>query len=124
MDGPIWGNVCQVGDLLNTLQNSTTPRSGPFPGFFPSIFPRYVAALTDTESVTDYYLSTVELLALCKCAKQNVIIVRRLDDDLEYDRHYIADPAQPIVITSIIANNVSVVRSHFERVMSVADMRR
>ena len=47
--------------------------------------------------------------------------MRRLDNDLEYERHYIADPAQPVVITSIIANNAGVVRSHFERVMSVAD---
>ena len=48
--------------------------------------------------------------------------MRRLENDLEYERHYIADPAQPVVITSIIANNVGAVRSHFERVMSVADV--
>ena len=48
--------------------------------------------------------------------------MRRLGNDLEYERHYIADPAQPVVITSIIANNVGAVRSHFERVMSVADV--
>ena len=48
--------------------------------------------------------------------------MRRLDNHLEYERHYIADPARPVVITSIIANNVGAVRSHFERVMSVADV--
>ena len=97
-------------------------RSGPFAGFLESIFSSYVSALTDTDQGTNYYLSTAELLALCKCAKQNVIILRRLGNDLEYERHYIADPAQPVVITSIIANNVGAVRSHFERVRSVADV--
>ena len=33
MDGPLWGNVVQVADLLNELQNSNKPRSGPFEGF-------------------------------------------------------------------------------------------
>ena len=121
MDGPMWENVCQVADLLNELQNSSSPRSGPFHGFFESIYSSYVAAVTDADNGTNYYLSTVELLALCKRAKQNVIIVRRFNNELEYERHYIADPAQPVVITSIIANNADVVRSHFERVMSVAD---
>ena len=122
LDGPMWGDVCQLGDLLNELQNSTSPRSGPYPGFFESIFPSYVVALTDIEKRTNYYLSTVELLALCKSAKQNVITVRRINNNLEYERHYIADPEALVVITSIIGNNVGAVRSHFERVMSVADV--
>ena len=122
LDVPMWGDVCQVGDLLNELQSSVSPRSGPYGGFFESIFPSYVAALTDIDKRTNYYLSTVELLALCKCAKQNVIIVRRINNNLEYERHYIADPEAPVVITSIIGNNVGAVRSHFERVMSVADV--
>ena len=33
LDGPMWGDVCQVADLLNELQNCSCPRSGPFPGF-------------------------------------------------------------------------------------------
>ena len=78
LDGHWWGNVCQVADLLNELQNCSRPRSGPFSGFFESVFPSYLGALTDSENGTNYYLSTVELLALCICAKQNVIIVRRI----------------------------------------------
>ena len=84
MDGPLWENVVQLADLLNELQNSNKPRSGPFEGFFASIYSSYIAALTAADNERDYYLSTLELLALCNCRKQNVVIVRRLDNQLHY----------------------------------------
>ena len=122
LEGPVWGDVCRVADLLNILRSSGEPRSGPLPGLLRNLFPSYVSAITDMGA--NYYLCTVEILALCKCAGQNVIIVRRLGNALEYDRHFIADPTRPVVLTSIITNNVGAVRSHFERVISVADVRR
>ena len=123
--GSHWGDICRVADLLNELQNSTIPRSGPFPGFFRSLFPIYVDALSDTESRTNYYLSTVELITLCRCAITNVVIVRRFSDyRLECERHSVTDPTRGVVITSIISNNVGAVESHYERVMSVRDLRR
>ena len=123
--GPHWADICRVADLLNELQDCCVPRSGPFPGFFGTFFPSYVAALSDKESPTDYYLSTVELIALCKCTNRNVIIVRRFaDEHLEYERHSITDPTRPTVVTSIISNNIGAVRSHFERVMTVTDLSR
>ena len=47
--------------------------------------------------------------------------MRRLHNHLHYERHYIADATRPIIKTSIITNNVGAVRSHFERVITVAD---
>ena len=48
--------------------------------------------------------------------------MRRLDNQLHYERHYIADVTQPVIITSIITNNVGIVRSHFERVRTRSDV--
>ena len=67
-------------------------------------------------------MSTLELLALCKCAKVNVIIVQRLDHTLVYERHSITEPNKPTLITSIISNRRGNVRSHFERVVSGVEL--
>ena len=39
-------------------------------------------------------------------------------------RHSITDPTRSTIITSIISNDVGAARSHFERVMSVMELRR
>ena len=60
---------------------------------------------------------------LCKCAKVNIVIVRRLGSRLEYERHSVTSPNERTIITSIISNDRGAVRSHFERVVSVSEVR-
>ena len=47
-----------------------TEDAEPFPNFFARLFPVYVAAMSRKE----YNLSDLELLALCRCAQQSVVI--------------------------------------------------
>ena len=78
-----------------------------------------------TLKIKPNYLRIVDLVALCRCANKHIVIVRRFSDDrLEYERHSVTDPTRGVVITSIISNNVGAVESHYERVMSVRDLRR
>ena len=78
-----FGRICHLSDLLNELRGKPIPRKHSYPGFFENIFPSYLAVLHANNENTSYYLSTVELLALCKCAKVNVVIVRRFGHTIE-----------------------------------------
>ena len=66
----------------------------------------------------NYYLSDVELLALCKCTSTNVVIFKQnvVDNSLVYLRSALDGEAAP-VLTSIQVGVQGRVRSHFERVV-------
>ena len=58
----------------------------PFTNFFALVFPSYVATVTAN---TSYYLSDLELVALCRCQRTSVVILlHNLDDDtMQYHSH-------------------------------------
>ena len=66
-----------------------------------------------------YFLSEMELAALCRCTRTNVVIFKRAlaTGTLEYCQHRISDPAAPVVYTSVEdSGGGGATRSHFERV--------
>ena len=118
-------------ESLNEAQdaNLRNPQE-PFPNFFQQAYPMYLDAMSAVEP--QYYLSDVELLALCRCSATNVVIFKRdmVDNALSYLRSAIVNVAAPLVITSIqVDPREGSVRSHFEKltlaptVLSVGDAR-
>ena len=76
--------------------------------------PSYIDALC----ATTYFLSDVELLALCNCAATNVAIFKHdmASGSWTYLRSAIIDAAAPLMLTSIQVNpGAASVRSHFEK---------
>ena len=112
--------IFNFGELLTSVQMANMPKMAePVPNFFSLAFPAYVAAMMDNS----YYLSDIELLALCKCTGTNVVIFKHnvLDGSLVYLRsHIMSDALQ--VLTSIQVNpQQPTVRTHFERLALVSN---
>ena len=107
--------IFKFGQSLNEAQDSRFIRSSePFPHFFQQIYPSYLDALCSST----YYLSDVELLALCRCTQTNIAIFQHdtVSGSLTYLRGAVVDDAAPLMITSIQANPDQVsVRTHFEK---------
>ena len=63
---------------------------------FPVIYPCYVSAVV---SNSDYYLSDIELLCLCRCARQNVVICKfdTVALTLTYHKHSIVNDGDMIL---------------------------
>ena len=102
--------------LAASLGSGTGMRAGSVPDFVEDLYPSYLATLTCHR--TNYYLSPLELVLVCQCARKNVVIARRDVEtgSLEYDRHVMPAPAASIMFTSIqMRAGESRVRSHFER---------
>ena len=112
--------IFKFGELLTTVQMANLPKAAePIPNFFSLVFPVYVAAMMDDK----YYLSDIELLALCKCTDTNVVIFKHnvLDGSLVCLRSHIISADLP-VLTSIQVNPYqSNVRSHFEQLRMVSN---
>ena len=89
------------------------PEPVAFDGFADSVWPMYCKVL---KSRSDYYLSTDELLCLCKCADANVIINENRNAAYYALATHVPFPNKRIVHTS--AKNA---RLHFERLMSASE---
>ena len=89
---------------------------------FTELYPIYLSAITSEGSS---YFSDVELLSICKCAHQNVVIVKRhvgSSRDLEYVYSHVADATQPLVVTALqIEPGLLSARTHFERLELVTN---
>ena len=60
-----------LGELVhNAPQFDALDSAEPFAGFFDGVFPHYVAAMQGG----NFYLSDLELAALCQCPRRNVAI--------------------------------------------------
>ena len=71
---PVAQPVFAFCELLDGIRNvSAPPMAQPFPRFFERIYPSYLGGMMDE----GYYLSDVELVALCKCLHTNVVIFKR-----------------------------------------------
>ena len=88
------------------------PEPVPFDGFVDSVWPMYCKVL---ESQSEYYLSTGELLGLCKCADVSVIISENRDGAYYALATHLPFP-EKIVHTSI--KNAEL---HFERLISASE---
>ena len=96
----------------------------PFDGFFRMIYPKYVAAM----ATDGYFLSDLELLLLCECAKTNAVIVRPFppNDDIPFVTlriHKWVMPDSGVEDFRLISIGgeigASTVRGHFERLECV-----
>ena len=81
------------------------------------MFPSYVATVTAN---TSYYLSDLELVALCRCQQTSVVILlHNLDDDtMQYHSHSFSpfdNGVRWVAIETLAGGNS--VRSHFEKVV-------
>ena len=108
-------SITRFCDALREAQGGGLARPPiPITNFFPQAYPPYLAALSNEA----YYLSDVELLALCRCAATNVVIFKHnlANGSLTYLRSAIADDAAPLMLTSIQVNpRAASVRSHFQK---------
>eukprot|EP00959_Pyramimonas_sp_CCMP1952_P049489 1033950-Pyramimonas_sp.AAC.1 len=68
--------------------------------FFNAVFPAYLEAMT---TCADYYFSDIELLALARCKRQNVVIFVHCSAtrELTCARSRVGDPSLPVVATSL-----------------------
>ena len=108
-------SFCELLSRAQLASVSDLPQ--PFPDFFERIYPCYLSAIVSQE---DYYLSDLELIALCKCTNTNSVVFKHdiVNASLEYLRSHIADRSAPLVLTSIrVHPEHGAVRSHFERVV-------
>ena len=105
--------LCAFGECIQAARNH--PAAEDHAAIvFPLVFPSYVVAMTAN---ADYYLSDLELLCLCRCCKQNVVICLHdiENSTLSYHKHAIVNDGA-IVFTSIqVQPGQARVRSHFER---------
>ena len=95
-------------------------RVGRVPPFMDDLYPSYLDSMTkQTRRGGSYFLSPLELLLVCQCARKNVVIVKHdvLAGTLEYDRHVLPVPNMPLIFTSIRMRPElgPQARTHFER---------
>ena len=105
-----------VHEAADEAQNvEMIDRQEPFHNFFERVYPSYLDAISKAHN---YFLSDLELLALCRCAKVNVVVFKHDlgDHTFSYLRHCIVNAAEPLLMTSIrVDPNAASVRSHFEK---------
>ena len=103
-----------VHEAADEAQNvEMIDRQEPFHNFFERVYPSYLDAISKAHN---YFLSDLELLALCRCAKVNVVVFKHDlgDHTFSYLRHCIVNAAEPLLMTSIrVDPNAASVRSHF-----------
>ena len=107
-------NLCKAVDDAHDTRY-TIP-SEPFPDFFEQTYPSYLEAMSVV--MPQYYLSDVELLALCRCASTNVVIFQRniVSKSLTYLRSTIVDRDAPLRLASIqIHPHAASARTHLEK---------
>ena len=105
-----------VTPFTEALQKFRAPnrRAGAEPDCFDQVYESYLDALKSS----NYYLSPVELALVCQCARQNVVIARRVVGrrELQYDRHVMPVRDGPILFTAIqTPPGANRARTHFER---------
>ena len=91
----------------------------PFERFFDDVFPSYV----DSMMQSNYYLSDIELVAMCRCVGTNLAIFQHFMDTgkLMYINGCFVNAEAPLHLPSIQVNpNCDEVRSHYER-LSIAE---
>ena len=109
--------LVNFSECVLRLCNLSQPTDEAFPGFFEEMYPFYVEALQSN----GYFLSDIELLAVCQCARVNVIILAQQAFSFRYIRHTVCDPQRGYVVTAVRSNERGKVRSHFERVVCDGD---
>ena len=96
----------------------------PFANFFELVYPRYLDAMASE----GYFLSDLELMLLCECAKRNGVIVQRVQSPNHFHRAVFkvhewvmaAGNAQEITVVAIGgADGAAAVRGHYERLECV-----
>ena len=73
---------------------------------------------------TGYYLSDIELAALCKCLNLNVVIFKRdvVSNETVYLRSSVVDVSvAPVLVALQVSPQSDSVRSHFERLTVSGD---
>eukprot|EP00959_Pyramimonas_sp_CCMP1952_P452747 9467105-Pyramimonas_sp.AAC.1 len=94
----------------------------PFEDFFALVYPCYLEALCSD----GYYLSDLELLLLCECARLNAVIVREVREERgpAFQLHKCVLPAGDSGNVTVISINAgigrSAVRGHYERLECVS----
>ena len=96
----------------------------PFANFFELVYPRYLDAMASD----GYYLSDLELMLLCECAKRNAVIVVREQSPDHFPRtvfqvHECVMPAGSAQDFTVVAigggDGAHAVRGHYERLECV-----
>ena len=111
-----------LGECLQTVIEDAVDaeqyinKEEPFAGFFSQVYPSYLRAISQHSG---YYLSELELLAMGRCQKTNVVIV--LNDlrakTLKYRSHAIVSASSDVRWVAIqTRTGDKKVRSHFERI--------
>ena len=96
----------------------------PFADFVDLVYPRYLDAMASD----GYYLSDLELMLLCECARRNAVFVHRVQSADYFQRTVFkvqecvmpAGNAQEFIVVAIgVAHGATAVRGHFERLECV-----
>ena len=94
--------------------------------FLARVWPHYLEVLEHGGDGRQYWLSYDELLALATIARVNLVVVeRRPDGSFRYvaeNLTHVGDATGRVVISSIRGGGVRAVESHFERLISAADV--
>ncbi len=94
----------------------------PLDNFFMRVYPSYLHTITTNSG---YYLSDMELLALCRCRNTNVVIVLHYLDTqtMEYHSHsYHPSSTDMRWVLIQTKTDERIVRSHFERLLPQEEM--
>ena len=109
--------IFTFAELLHGAQHEEiVVRHEPFDNFFEAVYPSYLDAICAAEP--QYWLSDVELIALCRCARVNVVIFKHdtVHSTMSYLRHCIMDNTKPLLLSSILVDpRAAHIRTHFEK---------
>ena len=90
--------------------------TGPDADFAEVAWPSYLASITNTDRMHQFYLSVDELLLLCDLAKLNVVVFKHMGSELRFEAgifHHVGD----LILVKLASNQLRRVRSHFERIL-------
>ena len=92
------------------------------PGFAVSAWPLLVDCLCDEGR--QFYLSVHELLLVCELSQQNVAVFATVDDRAVLQGSVAGHASSPICVALHVGGAGGRVRSHFQRLVLLAELRR
>jgi len=121
-EGELYEDIEIVAELSKALRDAhgkaKKPREieGIVPDVFTMAYPAYLEAMSKDPN---YYLSDVELVALCRCDKRNIAVFQQSvpAGHLCFLRAAIVDENEPVTLTSLCSGGgPNRLRTHFEAV--------
>ena len=118
-DGVLPADIEVAHELLAAAQAlaSITSQQHTPDNFAERVWPAFCAALRDDR----YYLSVDELLVVCKCARQSVVVFQQVAGVLRLIGGCAAAGSDPVFV-ALSGNNSRRVRGHFERLFIAEEL--